>query len=777
MIHPLRLSLTLLSLTLLLTMISATTAQDIPLLIEDSSLLTASYFGQDSNEIILGSAIATNGNLVLVGRTDGSLSLNGSQGNVTYGNTSAGNGGFIAIFNQNGTELLYSAVFAPGTATVEDVVLNDQDALYISGIGFAGFADLINGSGSFDTTLDGDSEPYMAQLSADAQTLIWGSFQPGGTAISLLSGDRPVAGAESTTVAVLSADGTQLVETFTTDSTPSGGNVEDMIADPTNDHIYLVGFHQVSGNLQTPFLEAYRLGSPDRLWRAYRKSASEINAENLGADSGGVALGLDTGGDVLAIMDADGGNTVLSRDPFDLSVRIGNTILEDAYQNGYGQGGGPKVSFIGRYDPDNGALLDGSFLYGTLTSNGNTNTTSAEALAVDGQNRVYVAGSTACCFPSSRAEEPLSPHRFVENYAGGESFLAIFSPDLDSLEFGSYMGGSAVGEKYFTVAVSENRAIVAGQTSADGALTRAPFQTAYGGGDDGLLAVLATVPEQEPTIIVDAGDDQQVTGGDTVTLQGSGSGAERYEWTQLVGGTVALSPTDELTTTFVAPNENTTLTFQLAGIGADDTTVTDTVDIEVQVATVTVDAGPDQRVLYGAETTLSGSGDNVDTFAWRQTDGMTVTLDTPDQAETSFTAPMTTTTLMFELVGTGFSGSRVATDTVEVQVGALTAAATATPEQALPGATVQLDGRDSQVFDPIYADGLMYAWSQPAGQDIALSATDVVTPTFTVPAGQSDDLTFTLTVTSQSLGASATADVTVTIGSEQSYTYLPLIRR
>jgi hypothetical protein len=178
--------------------------------------------------------------------------------------------------------------------------------------------------------------------------------------------------------------------------------------------------------------------------------------------------------------------------------------------------------------------------------------------------------------------------------------------------------------------------------------------------------------------LADAGPDQTVTAGDTVTLQGSGSndpdpndptpGALTFSWTQTAGTTVTLTGADTASPTFTAPNIDETLTFQLSVTDDEGNTATDTVNVTVQAVgnqAPTADAGGDQTVQAGDGVTLDGSassdpeGDTL-TFSWVQTDGTDVTLSGADTDSPTFTAPTSAGSLTFELTvddGNGGSGS------------------------------------------------------------------------------------------------------------------------
>jgi gliding motility-associated-like protein len=126
------------------------------------------------------------------------------------------------------------------------------------------------------------------------------------------------------------------------------------------------------------------------------------------------------------------------------------------------------------------------------------------------------------------------------------------------------------------------------------------------------------------TLVAVAGDDQQLCAGPSVVLDGSLSqGALTYQWTNDQG--TVLGDVDVLTIPDLAPG---TYTFTL--------TVTDGPCISTDQLTVVIldlplaDAGPDQTIFLGEETTLGGSpsGPEGSIFTW-----------TPDSTLSSATVP------------------------------------------------------------------------------------------------------------------------------------------
>ena len=202
--------------------------------------------------------------------------------------------------------------------------------------------------------------------------------------------------------------------------------------------------------------------------------------------------------------------------------------------------------------------------------------------------------------------------------------------------------------------------------------------------------------------IANAGADQTVAEGVTVTLNGSGSSDSEnanltYAWTQVGTPTVTLTGEDTATPTFTAPENLLTdaeLVFSLTvNDGVSDSSAA-TVTITTTAGTndpPTADAGADQTVAEGASVTLNGSGNDPEgedlTYTWTQTSGSpTVTLTGQTTATPTFTAPenlSVNAVLEFSLiVNDGVSDSSAATVTITTTA--------APPEVLNEGAAVAL---------------------------------------------------------------------------------------
>ncbi len=288
-------------------------------------------------------------------------------------------------------------------------------------------------------------------------------------------------------------------------------------------------------------------------------------------------------------------------------------------------------------------------------------------------------------------------------------------------------------------------------------------------------------PPENASPIADAGSDQTVNEGNTVTLNGSNSsdpdGAiAAYSWIQTAGTSVTLSGPASTTPTFTAPSVGVTaeaLAFQLTVTDNGGLTNIDTVIINVSNVNQApiADAGSDQTVNEGDTVTLNGSNSSdpdgaIAAYSWIQTAGTSVTLSGPASTTPTFTAPsvgVTAEALAFQLTVTD-NGGLTNIDTVIINVSNVNQApiADAGSDQTVnEGDTVTLNGSNSS--DP---DGAIaaYSWIQTAGTSVTLSGPASTTPTFTAPdVGQyGESLTFQLTVTDDCLKSIDTCTVNVT---------------
>ena len=292
-----------------------------------------------------------------------------------------------------------------------------------------------------------------------------------------------------------------------------------------------------------------------------------------------------------------------------------------------------------------------------------------------------------------------------------------------------------------------------------------------------------TIRDDDGFPVANAGADQTVSEGATVTLTGSGSDPDgdtitEYRWTQTAGPAVTLTSATGTTTSFTAPTglvADEVLRFSLT-VTAGGEGGSDSVDVTVNATTVnwSVEAGENQRVEEDLPVTLrgrtlSGGADLVlqgvrqPAYSWRHTAGAaTVNMRGANTATPTFTAPnlLANTDLTFTMTVT--IGDETRTDTMVLTVEADNDDPVANAGRDLTvweGSTVTLPGSG---WDP-EGESLTYAWAQTSGiPTVTLTGASSPRPRFVAPRTTVDlTLTFELTVTAGGASHTDTVDVTV----------------
>lgn len=169
----------------------------------------------------------------------------------------------------------------------------------------------------------------------------------------------------------------------------------------------------------------------------------------------------------------------------------------------------------------------------------------------------------------------------------------------------------------------------------------------------------------------------------------------------------------------------------------------------------TANAGEDATVLIGSIVTLNGTNSSglISSFNWTQLSGTPVLLVGEDTPTPTFTAPTSTSTLLFELTVDGEGGPSTARVSVNVIESAPIPIANAGQNQIVrQGDIVTLLGDSTGIVTS-------YQWEQVSGLPVQLTNANTATATFTFPT-QSAILSFRLTV--QGPGGTSTDDIQVT---------------
>jgi hypothetical protein len=280
--------------------------------------------------------------------------------------------------------------------------------------------------------------------------------------------------------------------------------------------------------------------------------------------------------------------------------------------------------------------------------------------------------------------------------------------------------------------------------------------------------------------LANAGPDQNVNEGLTVTLNGANSmdpegGALTYSWYQVSGTHVTLTNPSAAQTTFMPPNvgpNGETFGFQLTvtdsgGLQSADTCLVNVLWINQPPS---ANAGTDLSVNEGTIVRLNGSNStDPDGFAlsyeWSQTSGTPVVLSSADVAQPTFMAPgvgEAGESLTFQLTVTDSVGLQ-ARDFCIVNVVWVNQppVANAGPDQnADQSASVTLNGTGSTEPD---GETLAYSWQQTAGAPVTLDKPSSAQPRFQAnTGGAASSLVFRLTVSDpEGLSASDQCSVVV----------------
>ncbi len=259
--------------------------------------------------------------------------------------------------------------------------------------------------------------------------------------------------------------------------------------------------------------------------------------------------------------------------------------------------------------------------------------------------------------------------------------------------------------------------------------------------DSAPATVTISTPNQAPN--ADAGPDQSIAVGATVTLDGNASSDPdgdplSYRWmlTGPIGSTAALSDATAQMPTFFADMAGTYQATLTVNDGRDDSDPA-RVNISTLNRTPTADASPDQSIAVGATATLDGSGSSDPdgdplSYRWALSApaGSRARLSDPAAVNPTFEVDLPGTYSAELIVNDGAVASAPYRVSIITENSAPVADAGA-DQIAFVGYTVTLDASASTDLD---GDPLSYQWTLtvPAGSRARLSDPAAVNPTFGV---------------------------------------------
>jgi hypothetical protein len=293
---------------------------------------------------------------------------------------------------------------------------------------------------------------------------------------------------------------------------------------------------------------------------------------------------------------------------------------------------------------------------------------------------------------------------------------------------------------------------------------------------------ITAAPAANLSPVANAGPNQSVNVGATVTLDGSGSSdPERqpltYSWTlptRPTGSTATLTNPTVVHPTFVADVAGTFVARLVVDDGTQNSTNTATVTISAAAGNLppVANAGSNQAVNVGQLVTLNGSGSTDPelqslTYNWAFTSrptGSTATLTNPTAVNPTFSPDVAGNYVVRLVVNDGTQNStNTATVTIAATAANLPPVANAGPNQpvVVVGQTVTLDGTGSA--DP-EGHALTYSWafvSRPTGSAAILTNPTAAHPTF-VP-DLAGPYVVGLVVNDGTLNSTNTANVVITV--------------
>ena len=261
--------------------------------------------------------------------------------------------------------------------------------------------------------------------------------------------------------------------------------------------------------------------------------------------------------------------------------------------------------------------------------------------------------------------------------------------------------------------------------------------------------VAITVAEVNSVPVADAGDDQSVVAGDTVTLDGQNSqdaDGDRltYQWrfvSKPDGSLAQLAGTDTVAPTFQADIKGSYVVSLIVSDGEDDSkSARVTITVSEKNAAPVAKTGNDRDVVEGDTVRLDGSAssdanDDELSYQWCFTSrpgGSAAALTDATTVAPEFIADETGTYVLELVVNDGELDSAPVTVTITAtQANVKPVADAGTDQSVVEGGSVTVDGSASSDPD---GDTITYTWrfvSTPSGSAAALSDVDVVAPTFT----------------------------------------------
>ena len=430
-------------------------------------LIFGTYLGGSGNEDGQAVAVDGAGGVYVTGMT------NAADFPTTPGAFDVALGGFfdtyVAKLNPDGTALAYAAYLGgDGGELSYDLAVDQAGQAYVTG--YTRSPDFPLTPGAYKTSLDGLTDAFVVKLNATGTGLIYGTVVGGsylewGYGLALdqagsvyLTGLTTSADLPTTPGAFQAGPGgaAGYYDSFVVKLNPGGSALEystylggddsdtawDIAVDPAG-HAYVTGqteslnFPVTPGAFQTEFRRLFvtklNPSGSDLLYSTFLGGS--------GADEAW-AIAVDGAGQAYVAGDTTSTNFPTTPGAFQPAYHPGSSVTREG------------DAFVVKFNAAGSGLIYGTYLGGTDHDTG-------FGLAIDGQGRAYLTGSTIS------ADFPTTPAAFQPVRSGyPDAFVAKLNAAGSALMYGTFLGGSR-GETGFAVAVNEQgHASVTGNTSS-----------------------------------------------------------------------------------------------------------------------------------------------------------------------------------------------------------------------------------------------------------------------------------------------------------------------
>lgn len=372
---------------------------------DGSQLLWSTFLGSNREDKGHHLVIDDSDNVIITGLTRSpDFPVTAGAYDTTFNKGSEWQDAFVSKLSADGSTLLFSTFLGGSDIELGNAVaLDDSGAVVVTGTTYSN--DFPTTTGAYDTTLDGDRDAFVAKLSADASTLIYGTYL-GGT-------DRDYGhdlGADASGAVVVAGE---------TDSNDF----------PTTTGAFDTTFNGVSPwYWNDAFVAKLSADGSNLLYGTFLGGTKRDSSRAVAVDSSGVA--------------------VVTGYTSSLDFPTNPNAFDQSYN------GDENDVFAVKLSADGSQLI-----YGTYVG-GSDNETSYDVI-LDNTGAALITG------PARSSDFPVSPGAYDTSHNGGlDVFLTKLSADGSELLYGTFLGASSTDWGYGLCLDSTGNVVLGGHTTS-----------------------------------------------------------------------------------------------------------------------------------------------------------------------------------------------------------------------------------------------------------------------------------------------------------------------